>query len=466
MNLRIILVNIVLQWFVITAYAQHDINIEISKYPDTLLLLTSYYGDKVVLVDTAYSKQAGKFKFKGENDLPPGIYMAVSENKTKLFEFVVDDQQKFSLSTDTVSYSKNMIIKGSDENEVFFNYIKLNEKNAKTLNKLYEKLKLLNPSDEEYLNNKAKLDSINDVLAEFKMEIIKEKPDFLVSKIFKAMQVIEVPDSVRLSSEANAAYYYYRKHYFDNTDISDARLLRTPLLANTVNKYFKELVVKQPDSTIAAIDLVIAKARPSEEVVSYLVWNFTSEYQNPEYMGFEKVFVHMVDTYFSKEQIENTTPSVLKNLQDRANRIRPSMIGEIAPNLILLDTTGNYISFQNLQNDYVILFFWDYDCGICKKDIVELQKIYKQTDFDFEVYSINVNADLNEWKETIVDRKLKWINVNGTRSISPDFHDLYDISGTPVIFILDKQQKIIARQLAANQVLPFLEGYSKTIENE
>lgn len=462
MKLRSILAGIfILSVLSFTANAQYSITIQIAGYQDSALLMTSYYGNKIMLVDTAYAIGPGKFKFEGKKDLPGGIYMAVSTKKAKLFEFVVDDKQKFSLSTDTVSYSLNMKVKGSEENQLFYDYLNYNEKLFKENEEINAKLKTLNKDDSEYLKAKVALDSINNLAGAYKLKVMKEKPDLLISTIFESMQTIEVPDSIKFSPDSTASFYYYRKHYFDFTDLSDPRLLRTPILAKKVDEYFTNLVVIQPDSTIAAIDLVIAKARPSSEVVSFLVWNFTSEYQNPEYMGFDKVFVHMVDNYFSKEPIENTTPSVLKNLQGRADKMKLSMIGEVAPNLVLIDTSGNYLTFRNLPNDYIIIIFWDYDCGICKSDIIELQKIYKKIWYDFEVYAVNVNADLDEWKKTIIDRKLTWVNVNGTRSVTPDFHDLYDISGTPAIFILDKDRKIIAKQIAAKQVLPFFEKYSK-----
>jgi ribose 1,5-bisphosphokinase PhnN len=49
-----------------------------------------------------------------------------------------------------------------------------------------------------------------------------------------------------------------------------------------------------------------------------------------------------------------------------------------------------------------------------------------------------------------------WINVNGTRSVTPDFHQLYLIDSTPVIILLDKNKKILAKRLAAKNVLDFL----------
>jgi len=279
--------------------------------------------------------------------------------------------------------------------------------------------------------------------------------------LFKAMKNADIPQEISASEDSTAAYFYNKNHFFDEIDLSDPRMLRTPLFSRKVEEYFKNMVVIQPDSTIVALDFVISKTRPSKEMTSYLVWYFTSEYQNPDYMGFDKVFVFLVDNYFSKEEIENATPSILKTLQDRANRIRPLIIGEPAPDLILLDTIGSYKSFQSLTNDYIIVLFWDVDCGICKNEIFELQKIYKKIWFDFEVYAVNVNADLDKWKDGIKKMKLTWVNVNGTRIVTQDFHDLYDISGTPAIFILDKDHHIIAKHISAKQILPFLEKYSK-----
>lgn len=464
MNFRSIVSFFLLFFLSISLAAQYSINIQITGYQDTELLITSYYGDKVRLVDTAYASSPGNFKFEGKKDLPGGIYMAVSSEKEKLFEFVVDEKQKFSLATDTIAYSLNMKVKGSRENEIFYEYLILNEQLFKENEKLTLKLKTLNSGDSDYIATKNTMDSINQLPGKYRLHVMQENPGFLVSKIFNSMQTIEIPDSIKQLKDSTASFYYYKKHFFDYTDLSDSRLLRTPIVSKKVQEYFKDLVVIQPDSTITAIDFVITKARPSNEVVSYLVWNFTSEYQNPEYMGFDKVFVHIVDNYFSKEPIENTTPSILTNLQGRADRMRLSMIGEVAPNLILIDTSGNYRTFRNLTNDYIIIIFWDYDCGICKSDIIELQKIYKKVWYDFEVYAVNVNSGLDEWKKAVVDKKLTWVNVNGTRSVTPDFHDLYDITGTPALFILDKNRKIIAKQIGAKQVLPFLEKYSKMIK--
>jgi len=443
----------------------YEIKINIKDYQDSSLLLTSYYGNRVILVDTAFTNRPGLFTFSGSEALPQGIYMAVSNKKTKLFEFVVGEDQDFKLTTDTVNYSMNLFVEGSEENKLFFDYMHFNQKLYFKNQDLQEKLVRTTPGSADYVKVQQAIDSVNLLAGEYKMNVIDENPQLLVAALFKSMREVEIPESVQNSPDSSATYRYFKKHYWDYLDLSDSRMLRTPVLTKKVDFYFDQLVVRHPDSVIAAIDLVIEKARPSNEVVSWLVWNFTSEYQNPEYMGFDVVFIHLVDEYFSKEEIENLTPSVLENLQDRADKMRPLLLGEEAPNLILIDTTGNYQSFFSLENEYVLLYFWDYDCGICKKESEVLKKFYKDTDLDVEIYAVNVNGDLDKWKSSVIEKELKWVNVNGTRSVTQNFHDLYDTYGTPVIFILDKDKKIIAKKIGADQVEDFLE-YQESLKEK
>ncbi len=443
-----------------------NLKIRIEGYPDSTLILTSYHGDRVKLVDTAYISKSGFFIFNGSENLPGGIYMAVSPERKKLFEFILDNDQRFSLTTDTANYALNIVVKGSENNRVFYDYLKFNEQQYQTSRLLKNDLLMTSGNIEEYEIIIGQIDSINQLSSDYKLHIIEKYPKLFVAKLFNAMREVEIPDSISESLDSTLAYKYLKQHYWDYFDLSDPRLLRTPLLSTKVTQYFNQLVMVQPDSVIVAIDEVISKARPSEEVVGYLIWHFVSAYQNPKYMGFEKVFIHLVDAYFSKESIVNTTPSVLQALQERAEVLRPLQLGETAPNLILIDTANVFRSFNEIDNDYIILLFWDFDCSFCRKEIKQLQKLYKKTDFDFEVYAINMNGDHDKWKKAVHERDMQWINVNGTLSQTPDFHDLYDVHGSPVIFVLDKQKRIIAKRVGTEQIVPFLENHEKSLEQQ
>jgi len=450
-----------MSFFKVYADNQYDIKVSIEGCQDSALFLTSYFGKKVNLIDTAYSTRPGAFVFSGQEKLPGGIYMAVSLDKKKLFEFIINDDQKFSLKTDTLNYTLNMKVKGSEENEIFYSYLKYNEEQYKTNKSLLRRIDSLVALSEETTSLKNSLDSLNKIAINYKLDLIEKNQGTFVASLLVGMRDIEIPDSIKESKDSTLSYKYFRQHYWDYFDLSDNRLLRTPIYMRKINQYFDQLVVFHPDSVISAIDTIIAKSRPSDENVGYLVWHFISEYQNPKFMGFDKVFVHLVEEYFSKEQITNTTPSILSSLQERSAILEPILLGKTAPNLILIDSSGQLRSFMTIPNDYTILFFWDSDCGICGKEIAELTRLYEKQNHDVEIYSINVNSDLESWKKAIIEKQVPGVKVNGTRSATKDFHDLYDIYGTPVIYLLDKDKKIIAKRIGANKIDEFIDNYEK-----
>jgi len=441
----------------------HKIKVVIDGYSDSTLYLAYYYGNKVKLADTAVS-HSKTFVFNGQQDLKGGIYIVVSQQKSKLFEFVLNKKQSFTLKTDTINYSLNLTSSGSLENKLFYTYLKHNESVYKKIKSLSDSVKKLDSGSGEAVAPRQQIKTLNEEGKAFKLKMIDKNQGTFVATLLTAMREVEIPDSVKNSTDSTAAFYYYKNHFWNYFPLNDDCLLRTPLFDKRIKEYFNNLVSLEADSVITAIDHVIDMAEPNEDVVSYLVWYFTSEYQNPKYMGFDKILVHLVDNYFSKREIEYTTPSVLSSLQKRADVLRKLLIGEEAPNLIVIDTAGSYKSFFSMPNNYTILLFWDYDCSICKREIKALKKVMAEhPPYDIGIFAINTNSNLKLWKQTIYERHLEsWTNVNGTRSVTSDFHDLYDVNGTPVLYLLDKDKHIIAKKLKADKIVLFLNHYTQT----
>ncbi len=459
---RMLFLSVALLWM-LAGYTQngYNIHIKITGSADTSLLLASYYGNKIRLVDTAFAKTPGNFVFEGKKPLPGGVYMAVNPKKVKLFEFLINKSQHFILKTTTANISMHLKAENSPENTAFFNYLQYSDSIYKQVLSLRKELKQTEKNTPAYKHLQKEITALKKENITKRTGLIRSHPGSFVAKLFEAMEEVRPPENVR-SSDSLFDYHYMQRHFWDHFDLSDARLLRSPMYDQKLKAYFKQLVPFQPDSVDSAIDKVIAMARPSKECVSYLVWYFTVEYQNPKYMGFDKVFVHMVDQYFSKEPIENTTPSIKKLLEERAAKIRPLLIGNRAPELILQDTTGKFVSFYSIRKKLTLLFFWDYKCHICKRQLAELVPMYPglAKKYDLAVYAVNINPDLDNWKAAVRNRHLPWINVNGTRSVKGDFIKLYDIHGTPQLFLLNQNKEIVAKQFSVNQLERILDDYA------
>ena len=54
---------------------------------------------------------------------------------------------------------------------------------------------------------------------------------------------------------------------------------------------------------------------------------------------------------------------------------------------------------------------------------------------------------------------MNWINVDGPRTLTGDYHEQYDITTTPVIYILNRKKEIIAKHLGVDQIAQFLKNY-------
>lgn len=171
----------------------------------------------------------------------------------------------------------------------------------------------------------------------------------------------------------------------------------------------------------------------------------------------------------------------LKDLCEN-NNVRINLVqGAVPPNLILPDTTNQkWHNLHELEAEYTILYFWDPNCGHCKKVTPKLQTLYdkKFKKRNVEIYSVGkaTGEDYEDWIKFIRKNKLSFINVGVTRPIyeqaeenpyslipskttleSINYQRTYDIYSTPQVWILDKDKKVIGKSLAIPQIEAFID---------
>ena len=118
----------------------YSIKIKVKGIKDTTCYLAYHFGDKQYLKDTAKVDSKGNFTFDGKDPLPGGIYMAVLPGK-RYFEVIISGaENNFSMETDTADYAKNMKVKGSEENTIFYEYLRYIEPRGRTIDSLHKSL--------------------------------------------------------------------------------------------------------------------------------------------------------------------------------------------------------------------------------------------------------------------------------------------------------------------------------------
>ena len=175
-------------------------------------------------------------------------------------------------------------------------------------------------------NTKKRLEEINNEVNQYKTNFLKNYTDIFFSKIIKATSEIEMPDTPLDSTgkpNKNFAYQYYKKHFWDNIDFSDSRMLRTPIFYNKLDQYLDKLTYKNPDSINASADIIIDLARANDEIFQYVVSYITSTYERSKVMGMDLMY-HMVEKYYLTNHTDWVNSIQLIKIADRAQKIDES----------------------------------------------------------------------------------------------------------------------------------------------
>lgn len=450
-----------------TALAQSNTNykiaFEVKGWADTIAYLGYYYGESTYIKDTARVDSNGKFVFSNNIVLPQGVYFLILD-KSKIFDILVGENQQFEITTDTANYVVNMKVKSDVNNQVFLDNMLYNiGMNSKAQPHL-ELLKDSTSTEKDKTMAREQLTQLNNEVNEQLANVIEKNKGLLISDLLKARQKVEIPEELR--NDREKGYQYYKMHYWDNFDVGNNALLRLPepLYRKKLDDYFDNLFLQSPDTLIPAIDKLITQAKRNKETYKFMVWNITIKYQNPKYMGQDAVFIHLYDNYFANGEMDFWANESLKgNLQERADQLRKSQIGKVAPNLIMLDQNLKRKSLYGLNNKFTVLYFYDPDCGHCKKETPKLDSFYKTTKYDVEVFAVCADTSMVKMKKYISDYDLSWVSVNGPRSVTPNYHQLYDATTTPSIYILDDKKKIIAKKFPdSGKIEEFLDNYTKS----
>ena len=102
----------------------YDIKVNFKGCKDSMVYLVKYTWDQQYLVDTCKKIKNGQIQFKGKKDLDKGVYVLVSQSNSIYFDFFINENQKFSISTDISDVVNSLKVSGNKENEEFFKYIK------------------------------------------------------------------------------------------------------------------------------------------------------------------------------------------------------------------------------------------------------------------------------------------------------------------------------------------------------
>lgn len=129
-------------------------------------------------------------------------------------------------------------------------------------------------------------------------------------------------------------------------------------------------------------------------------------------------------------------------------------IGATAPELAFPNPDGTIMKLSDLRGKVVLIDFWASWCGPCRRENPNVVSVYnKYKDKGFEIYSVSLDRDKNSWIKAIETDNLVWKNhVSDLKYWSSDAAKLYGVNSIPATFLIDKDGKIIGKNLRGEQL--------------
>ena len=272
----------------------------------------------------------------------------------------------------------------------------------------------------------------------------------------RGFQLPEVP--VMLDTpEARATFVC--EHYWDNFDFADTAYIHLPDITEQAIVNFMDLMPRVPkELSEKAMGILYQKAAPHSPMLWHF-WETMSRYWKDANSPVrnEEMFIRLCRSMESVPQVE----VVLKQRASFARRLaEKNRVGQSAIDFTYTLASGKQGRMYGLKADYTLLFFYNPDCHTC----MEIKNAMKQSSRlkewvssgKMKVLTLYPDEDVALWRGHLNELSNEWVNGYDKGQVLT--HELlYDLSAIPSFYLLDKDKKVLLKDVDWNQVMQFFE---------
>lgn len=164
--------------------------------------------------------------------------------------------------------------------------------------------------------------------------------------------------------------------------------------------------------------------------------------------AFVKYARNYLETYHPRPEIAETLQRRIAVIEDEAKEKARLAIGAVPPEIALPTPEGNILKLSDLKGKVVLLDFWASWCRPCRMENPNVVRVYqKYKNKGFEILSVSLDRDRNSWLQAIQQDNMSWYHVSDLKYWQSEAAKTYKISGIPATFLLDRDGRILAKNL-------------------
>ena len=455
----------------------YEIKLQLKPFKNQTVYLGHYYGAAPVVIDSAMLDEQCDAVFKKSIKLPEGLYVIFYPDQTGFLDLLVNENQQFSIEADlSEQNSMTLHFTHSSENDLFNQYQHFISEQSRQLEKAQQELSSSPPEVASKIWTQ-KLNEYDENIHRFRDEFIRSHPKSLLSIFFIAMREPKIPESMIGSANSNDSAKvknFIKSHFWDGVNFWDGRLTYTPFFEIKLDKFFDEVLEKQTDSVILAIDYMMGFAGTNDIMNQFMLTKLLTACSEHRFKWDDPVFIHLFEKYIASKNYSWLSAAEMKKITEKAYFMMGKLVGSPATNMELPDVEGKKLSLDSLRATYTLVCFWDPTCEHCKETLPKLDSIYqaKWKAAGIKIYAVATETagSKADWLSLIDGFHLQeWGNVYNSIAEEKElalvgkesYIRSYDVWYFPSFFLLDKDKRFIAKKLQYKPMFELIESLLK-----
>ncbi|MCC5923572.1 MAG: AhpC/TSA family protein [Crocinitomicaceae bacterium] len=416
--------------------------------------LEGFNGLKTYPIASTTIDEKGNFKLKySQADYGVGYLLSVDEKPL----FVILSGEDIEIVGEALSYTETIKITKGQENQWFEQYAQQHPRREQALSawiyleKIYTKDSLF-----------AKQEKPNKAIQKEKQRIKNEDAYFLNALPKDSYVSWFLPTRKLVSSVSTVAQYRSEDipatiAAFRVLDYTDARLYKSGLFRDAIEAHFWLL-----ENSGKSLDSVFIEMQYSIDVMlENLVFDEAKLNEVADYLFelLERHSLHQASEYLALKILNEVSCTINSDLAKQLETYRAMKKGNIAPDIVLkgdviapLYNPNNFPKkLSAIPAKYTVVVFAASWCPKCKEEMPEIAKHHpKWKENGVEVILVSLDDNKEAYRNFVKD--LPFISICDFKKWdSPIVNDYY-VFGTPTMFLLDNQRKILLRPNSVNQM--------------
>ena len=504
-NYRTIYLIFSLLLYVQATAQPYTLEVSIKNQPDNPVVIGAVRGEKFLPVDTldirevtggsvsneggiqqvTSSHQLKKVEWKFPANVTPGMYRLVFGQTTyarvmgespQQLDFIFNNEN-IILETDFKEPQENLVVVLSEENRVWFEFLKKEKE-------LQNHLNLLEKEVDYFQTRVAAAKFSAQAVAEADLQELKQQTaqkantfnqlqmerDRFISNTITRNEGLYASRLIHLFREPLRDGYlssaerkeFYQREYFRHIDFSDESLIQSPVLTD---KIFDFLVTyNQPGLTqqqreqayVKAVDAVMTQINPMvpgsqlnnpvyEFILNYLV------------TGFERLNMGNVLTYIAENYAGNLCQTDEKTTLERKLEFQNMKPGDVVPDFTLDNLRGEPVTLSHVLKPKNLILFWASWCPHCNDMLPQLKTWRRHFQAnELEIIAVSLDTSKDNWQQIVRETRFdEFYNLSDLKEWDGEVAKKYNIYATPTMFVIDNNLRILAKPNSMSELIEY-----------